>query len=414
VIATVLLAVLLAPQAPPPPEILAQVQVRGNVATPDDEVRRLAGLEIGTPVAPDLTVTAAERLRATRRFERVDVLKRYASLTDPTQIVVVVIVDEGAVSIQRTGDPANPTRLVRRRWPNLLFMPVFSSESGYGVTYGARLTYPEPAGRDSRISLPITWGGWKRIAAEFEKRIEGGWLTRIEAGGSVSRRINPFFDANDDRVAVWFRPERQITPALRVRALTGWQDVSFQSVSDRFASLGAEVIFDTRLDPFLARDAVFLQASRSRLAFSHRQAVNWTALEAHGYVGLFGQAILVASAKKDGADRPLPDVLRPLFGGPSSVRGFKTGTASGDSLVAGSLELRVPLTSPLSVGKVGVAAFVDAGTVYNAGERLGDQRLQRGVGVSVWLAAAFLRFNVALAHGIGASTRVHVGGNLTF
>ena len=413
-IAAVLLAALLVPQATPLTEVLAEVQVRGNVATTDDEVRRLAGLEIGMRVAPDVTANAAERLRATKRFDRVDVLKRYASLTDPTQIVVVVIVDEGAVSIQRTGDPNHPTRVVRRKWPNLLFAPLFSSDSGYGVTYGARLTHPEPAGRDSRISFPITWGGRKRIAAEFEKRLTGGWLTRFEAGGSASRRVNPLFEANDDRIAVWFRPERQITPSLRVRALTGWQRVSFQSVPDRLTSLGAEVVFDTRLDPFLARNAVFLQATRSRLAFQEREAVIRTALEAHGYIGLFGQTILVASARKDGADGPLPDYLRPLFGGPSSVRGFKTGTASGDSLVAGSLELRVPLTSPLSFGKVGVSAFVDAGTVYDSGERFADQRLQRGVGGSVWFAAAFLRFNVAVAHGVGGSTRVHVGGNLTF
>jgi outer membrane protein assembly factor BamA len=414
VIAALLLTALLVPQASAPPEVLADVQVRGNVATPDAEVRRLAGLEIGMPVDADLTARVAERLRATKHFERVEVLKRYASLTDPTQIVVVVIVDEGAVRIQRTGDPSNPTRVVQRKWPNLLIAPIFSSDSGYGVTYGARLTHPEPAGRDSRISFPVTWGGRKRIAAEFEKRLTGSWFTRIEAGGSASRRTNPLFDAEDDRIAVWFRPERRFTPALRVRGLTGWQRASFQAESDRFTSLGAEVVFDTRLDPFLARNAVFLHAASSRLFFDKRESVNRTLLEAHGYVGLLRQTILVASVKKDGADGPLPDYLRPLLGGPSSVRGFKTGTAAGDSLVAGSLELRVPLTSPLSFGKVGVSAFMDAGTVYGTGERLSDQRWLRGAGGSVWLAAAFLRFNVAVAHGVGASTRVHVGGNLTF
>jgi len=36
------------------------------------------------------------------------------------------------------------------------------------------------------------------------------------------------------------------------------------------------------------------------------------------------------------------------------------------------------------------------------------------VGGSVWFAAAFLRLNLAVARGIGASTRVHFGTNLTF
>ena len=36
-----------------------------------------------------------------RRFDRVDVLKRYASITDPSQILVLIQVDEGPVRIVR-------------------------------------------------------------------------------------------------------------------------------------------------------------------------------------------------------------------------------------------------------------------------------------------------------------------------
>jgi hypothetical protein len=57
---------------------------------------------------------------------------------------------------------------------------------------------------------------------------------------------------------------------------------------------------------------------------------------------------------------------------------------------------------------------VDTGAVYDKGQRFGDQRLERGVGGSVWFAAAFVRFNLAVAHGIGATTRVHFDSNLTF
>jgi hypothetical protein len=32
----------------------------------------------------------------------------------------------------------------------------------------------------------------------------------------------------------------------------------------------------------------------------------------------------------------------------------------------------------------------------------------------VWFTAAFLRLNVAVAHGRGSSTRVHAGGNISF
>jgi hypothetical protein len=36
------------------------------------------------------------------------------------------------------------------------------------------------------------------------------------------------------------------------------------------------------------------------------------------------------------------------------------------------------------------------------------------VGASLWLSAAIVRLNIAVAHGIGATTRVHVGGSLSF
>ena len=61
-----------------------------------------------------------------------------------------------------------------------------------------------------------------------------------------------------------------------------------------------------------------------------------------------------------------------------------------------------------------MSAFVDAGTVYDKGQRLADQTLKKGVGGSLWMSAAFLRLNIAVAHGLGATTRVHVGGSLSF
>ena len=79
-----------------------------------------------------------------------------------------------------------------------------------------------------------------------------------------------------------------------------------------------------------------------------------------------------------------------------------------------SAEVVLPLTSPLNIGKLGVTAFADGGTVYGKGQQFSDQTLEQGYGFSVWFAAAFVRLNVAIAHGRGASTRVHVGGNVTF
>jgi hemolysin activation/secretion protein len=186
--------------------------------------------------------------------------------------------------------------------------------------------------------------------------------------------------------------------------------VSFFGATDRFTHAGADVVLDTRLDPLLPRNAVYARAAWEHLSLG----TNRTEIDARGYVGLIGQSVLAVRAVRQDADSPLPAFLQPLLGGMANLRGFAAGTFAGDTLVATSAELMVPLTSPLNAGKIGVSAFVDAGTVYDAGARLSDQTLKQGYGGSVWLSAAFLRLNVAAAHGRGSSTRVHVGGNVSF
>src|SRR5204863_3161779 len=102
-VAALVLALALLPQNAG--EILTAIQVQGNVATADDEVRRLAGVEVGASVGTNLVDEVAARLRASKRFDSVEVRKRFASIADPSQIVLVIIVDEGPVKIEFTGDP---------------------------------------------------------------------------------------------------------------------------------------------------------------------------------------------------------------------------------------------------------------------------------------------------------------------
>src|SRR3954465_9206811 len=144
--ATLLVALALAPPATAQQakESIAAIQVQGNTATPDEQVLRLADVRIGMPFDEGTVDAVATRLRAAKRFESVEVRKRYASIADPSQITLVIVVDEGPVKIVMTGDPENPTRVARKRMPNVLILPILGQEDGYGVTYGVRLTLPDP------------------------------------------------------------------------------------------------------------------------------------------------------------------------------------------------------------------------------------------------------------------------------
>jgi surface antigen Omp85-like protein/surface antigen-like variable number repeat protein len=421
----------LAPQTPPP--VVAGIQIQGNTATPDEEMRRLADVRVGMPFDDALIEQVAARLRAAKRFERVEVRKRFASIADPSQIMLVIVVDEGPVKIVMTGDPEHPTKVVRKRFPNLLILPILRRDDEVGLTYGARLTAPEPHlfGKNSRVMYPITWGGNKQAGVDVEKRFDSAAIDRLTFGGSVSRRENPALEEDETRARVFVRGERELVHGVRVGADTGWQRASFEGTADYFTQVRTDLIADTRIDPVLARNAVYGRASIEHLQFAdsvrapladptqyagYSGGVNRTELDGRGYLGFIGQTVLAGRVQRLDSDRPLPVYMQPQIGGMNTVRGFPAGFAIGDTLVAMSAELVVPLNSPVRIAKFGATAFVDRGTVYHKGEHYGDQPMLEGYGGSVWFAAAFFRVNVAVAHGRGAPdpVRVHVGGNVTF
>jgi outer membrane protein assembly factor BamA len=419
----VLIALLLAGgllASPQQPEQIADVQVHGNTLTPDVEIVRLAGVEVGMPVDDALLAQAAARLRATHRFDRVDVLKRFASIADPSRIAVVIVVDEGPVAIRSDGrddagggGPPTIARVVKRRGIGLMFLPILDYEDGYGFSYGVRFGAPHVIGRGSRLSVPLSWGGEKRAGATFDQEL-GTAITRLQVGTEFVRRKNPYFQEHDDRGKVWARGERELGRRLRVGAAAEWQHASFLGLSDHLVRTGADVVLDTRIDPLLPRNAVYARAAWDHLAFGAAPDANRTELDVRGYAGLIGQAVLVVRGQRQNADRPLPPYLSPLLGGTSNLRGFRAGSAIGDTLVASSAELRVPLTSPLRIAKLGVSAFVDAATVYDDGQRLRDRPFERGFGGGVWMSAAFFRVDLYAAHGVGRSTRLHVGTSVSF
>jgi outer membrane protein assembly factor BamA len=418
-LALLVLAALVSGAASFPPaiqktETLAEIRVHGNVVTTDEEIKRLAGVEVGTAVTPGMVDEVAARLRDAHRFQHVDVLKRFASIADPSQIVLVIVVDEGPVQIEITGDADSPTRVVKRRGPNLLYFPILEAEDGYGVTYGLRLAVADRIGKQSRLSFPFSWGGEKQAGAELDKTLGRGPLSRVVGGASLSRRTNPLYQEDADRARVWVRGERQLAHALRAGVEGSWQHVSFAGSGDRLAQIGADVVLDTRVDPVLPRNAVYARAAIAQLGFASVGAITRTQVDARAYVGLLGQTVLAVRATREAADGSLPAYEKLLLGGMANLRGFRAGTAAGDTLAAASAELLVPLTSPLHVGRIGVSAFLDAGTVYDHVERFADQPVKRGAGGSIWFSAAFLRLSVAVAHGIGSSTRVHVGGTVMF
>ncbi len=416
---TPLPAVPAATAAPVAVERLVDVLVHGNHTTPDADITAAAGLTVGAPLAPDALAAAKRRLDATDKFEAVEIRKRYRSIERADEVVLIILIDE------RPHPMALPTPPVLKPFTKLrdglMFLPIVSFADGYGLSYGAQFTFADVLGRRSRIGVPLTWGAERRAAVEIERKFARGPVSRVEGGAGLVRRDHPFFDVPDRRGEVWARAERALPLALRVGGGVRWSDVSFGDAStpaldadERLTTSGLDLTLDTRTDPTFPRNAVYARAGWAHLDFEARPARNRTTLEGRGYLGLVGSSVLALRAMHGRADGPLPPYEQWLLGGPSSVRGFRTGSAVGDRIASGSIELRVPFSSPLRVAKTGVAVFVDRGAVWDHGQRLADADWKQGYGAGVFAIATVFQFRLDVAHGQGRGTRAHVSAGLTF
>ncbi len=407
-------AVSAAAQAEPPPatERIGEVRVHGNHTTPDADVLSLAALEVGATIGTDTLEQADKRLRASGRFSNIEIRKRFRSLTDPSDILVVILVDEvaGVNDVDLTPGPWKRVRTFG------MWLPVLDYADSYGFTYGARVSFVDLLGQRSRVSVPLTWGGERRAAVEIDRTFDGGPVSRIAGAFALSRRENPHFEIGDTRRTAKVRAERSLTPWLRAGGGIGVTNVSFGDIDQTHTTSGVDLVLDTRTDPAFPRNAIHATFGFDHLDFRDAAAVNQRSAEVRGYVGVVRSSVLALRMTMTQADAPLPPYEQPLLGGMSLLRGYRFGYRVGDNLAAFSAELRVPLTSPLNFGRLGVKTFVDYGTVYDYGAKLADQTFDRGIGGGVFLTATVVRMglDVAWAKDGGSKPRWHFGLGVTF
>jgi hypothetical protein len=397
-------------------ETIAEIRVHGNAFMADADVIRVAGFALGQPVDDARLAEIERRLKESGLFDSVEVRKRYRSLADASAVAVLLVVHEkpGVTSAPTEGDVVNSSW--RRFRSRLMFLPILTYADGYGFTYGGRVSTVDLLGAGERFSVPLTWGGTRRAALEFEETFERGPLTRVTSSFGIAQRENPHFEIDDRRVEWRGRVERRFLGLLRAGVETSTASVDFGSLDERLWTIGADVALDTRGDPAFPRNAVYVGAGWTALDVKGpAERVNRYAADARGYLGLLGQSVLAARAQFTGADAALPEYERLLVGGSSTLRGFRAGAFSGDRALVTSVEIRLPITSVLRSARLGVVGFADAARVYDVGQRFDDAEWHRAAGAGVFLIASFVRLNLDVAHGFtDGDTRVHFGMGFAF
>jgi outer membrane protein assembly factor BamA len=397
-----------------PVETIAEIRVHGNATLSDEDVLKLAGVAVGAALDTAGTDAIEKRLKDSGRFDEVQVRKRYRTLA-MDQVALVLLVHERA-GISATGEPPSVLRRIRNR---LMFFPILQYDDGYGWTYGAQTAVVNAMGKGTRASFPLSWGATKRAAIEADRTFKTGPLTRLTGTFGIAQRENPHFLVDDRRTEVKARAERRLFDMVTLGGEVGRTRVAFLPARDHFWTTGADATLDTRRDPSFPSDAVLASVTWNRLhpigdtSFAGGPIDRYR-LDARGFKRLVGQSVFAVRAEYDTASGPLPQYEQWLLGG-SSLRGVKPGVYAGDQRFLWSAELRVPFSSPFSVGRVGFNAFMDGGRTAADGERIWDQPHHRSAGAGLFLIATVLQLNFDVSRSIdGKSTRFHFGTGFTF
>ena len=395
------------------PEVVAELRVHGNHSIPDADILKLAGVALGDPVEPDTLDAIAARLRASGRFESVEVRKRYTSLVRREAVALILLVRErpGAADAAR-GVMGRALGFLARR---TLFLPILDYAEGHGYSYGARFRLVDVAGAGSSLTAPLTWGGTRQAGLALERRFETGVLHTLRAGAAATRQENQHYRVRDRRLSLWAGADRRLAGPLRAAARAEWSDVGFGALAETVATYRVGLELDTRRNAGFPRDAVVAHAGWQWLDRAGGGAVvTQPQADVRGFVGLSGQTVLGLRVLYQGASGPLPGYAQPLLGGLASVRGHRFGHRAGDRLAAASAELRFPVSSPLSFGRAGVRVFFDTGAVYGAGGDIYRTRFSQGAGAGVFLNAAFINLQADVAHDLDGRFRLHFGTGVSF
>ncbi len=396
--------------AKPVTPVIRDIRVHGNHTTPDADVLAIAAVVVGEPATDALLRDAERRLRASGRFAGAEVRRRFRSLDDPSDVLVLVLVEEWPATTENDLTPGAWKRLTRAG----MWLPVLGYEDGYGFTYGARVTLVDALGPQSRVSAPLTWGGDRRIAVEAQRVFAHGPFTRVEGAAALGRRVNPYFALPDTRRDIGARGERALMPWLRAGAGARVAHVSFGGDDSRVTSAGADLVVDTRRDPAFPRDAVHAVIGWEHLWFEGGRSAGRWSTDVEGFVGMGRHAVLAVRAVSTRASEPLPPYEWQLLGGATSLRGYRAGHRAGDNLALVSAELRVPLTSPLSLGRAGAKVFVDAGAAYASRTSWRDAAFERGIGGGLFAGATVLSAALDVAWSEAGKARLHAAIGVRF
>ena len=257
--ATLLLCAWLFGGAVQAPEKIVDVRVHGNHLTPDADVIRLSGLVKGSPFTATTIDEATKHLKQTGMFDDVDVLKRSVSIDDLPRSSMTSSTKGRCDRNAGYSGRAAEDRAARSRQP---VMHADHRRRGR-IRMALRRRVALAAGRQEQpIVISADGGGERRAGAEpstISRTAACSLAARSRAARIRSMALPP--------PSAW---ARATTGACRGAPARG-RSIAFGESAETVKSIGVTRP-DTRLDPLLPRNAIYVKGSVAAVRITARMA----------------------------------------------------------------------------------------------------------------------------------------------
>lgn len=120
-------------------ETIVDIRFHGNYSIADEDLLEAVGIDIGDPPSAATLELIKQRLENYEGVGSVVIRKRYRSMTNTDDVVLLILIDEHVGVTEK-----------------FMFLPVFTWTDEYGVTYGARFTWIDVLGINEHLSIPLT------------------------------------------------------------------------------------------------------------------------------------------------------------------------------------------------------------------------------------------------------------------
>jgi len=355
-----------------------KVTLFGNTRTKKDVILRELNICGGGMLSYETLSNERTWLLRLDFLKRVEFLMKSGSAPDLVNLLVVVQ-EKGWLSIK----------------------PILSNNDLFGWYGGATLTIRNLLGRRNRIDFTSQLGSIRN----FELSWENPWMGRsIRLFAGIDLFDTSYRYMYDDH-PVHFKLKssggslfigKSFGRKTRIGIRTGYEELRTDDTSASLSGTGIDRIlglrwffsFDSRDWPLYPKRGLYICSWIERSSvLDSKPFWHWTGeIRFYGYV--YKQNIAALQIFGELSRGNIPVAKRIHLGGARTLRGYRTGTLSGENCLWTSLEYRFPIIyerNPLAGIHAGYAGvlFFDAGTAWFNGERFSSLRIIASGGIGI-------------------------------